>query len=193
MPDYKEWETEYKQNYKQDPNKIIKIPFLEFWIHVRHCGFPSPLLDWSASPYIAAFFAFEEQNMAEYVAIYVYVEPIEVTCASSSTTTCIRIIGEPGTRTNKRHYLQQTWYTLAYITDELNKEHLISGYEDFVNREKNKNEIFVKIKIPRSERISALRYLSEHNIIRFSLMNSESSLLSTLAFKEFEIGKSFTK
>jgi len=29
-----------------------------YWTYLRHYGFPSPVLDWTVSPYIAAFFAF---------------------------------------------------------------------------------------------------------------------------------------
>ncbi len=30
----------------------------EFMVYLRHNGFPSPLIDWTKSPYIAVFFAF---------------------------------------------------------------------------------------------------------------------------------------
>ena len=39
-------------------NELLAVPpGLEYLTFLRHCGFPSPLLDWSLSPFIAAFFA----------------------------------------------------------------------------------------------------------------------------------------
>ena len=40
--------------------------------HLRHCGFPSPMLDWSHSPYVAAYFAFAGAKHDGNVAIYAY-------------------------------------------------------------------------------------------------------------------------
>jgi len=191
LPGDDEWKTKYSNNFENIPESIYQLPFFEFWIHVRHLGFPSPLLDWSASPYIAAYFAFqkhfEEQNKTDYVAIYAYyIESKQNIKMYDTSTTQIRVFGEPEVRTHKRHYLQQTWYTLAYKKNNIKQEDFISGYEDFLKMN-NKQDVIIKIIIPRSERIPALKYLYEHNINQFSLMNSEDSLLATLAFEEFEI------
>jgi hypothetical protein len=35
-----------------------RTPGYEYMAYLRHHGFPSPLLDWTRSPYIAAYFAF---------------------------------------------------------------------------------------------------------------------------------------
>jgi hypothetical protein len=38
------------------------LGFAEFLAFIQHNGFPTPLLDWTASPYVAAYFAFEGVN-----------------------------------------------------------------------------------------------------------------------------------
>ncbi len=49
-------------------------PNYDFMAYARHHGFPSPLLDWSQSIYIALFFAFHNASPDERVAIYAFVE-----------------------------------------------------------------------------------------------------------------------
>jgi hypothetical protein len=38
----------------------LPIPTYEFMAYLRHNEFPSPLIDWTKSPYIAAYFAFRK-------------------------------------------------------------------------------------------------------------------------------------
>jgi FRG domain len=45
-------------------------PAFAFMALLRHHGFPSPLLDWTRSPFIAAFFAFASAQPETRVAIY---------------------------------------------------------------------------------------------------------------------------
>src|SRR5690606_2110705 len=49
------------------------LPAYDFLVYLRHHGFPSPLLDWTRSPYVSAFFAFRQARTSR-VAIYVYQE-----------------------------------------------------------------------------------------------------------------------
>lgn len=90
------------------------VELIEYFAFVRHLGFPSPLLDWSRHPYIAAFFAFSDCIESQSVAIYV-LKKTRSNLASSPSEDCVDYIELIGQylKTHERHHRQHSNYTVA--------------------------------------------------------------------------------
>lgn len=167
----------------------FRVRACEFMVYVRHNGFPSPLLDWTRSPYIAAYFSFRDISsrgrLQDHVSIFVYREFAGVGKAWSPATAHIQRVG-PTIETDPKHYLQQSEYTLCVRKEK--GEWAFANYEDvkpvFTNYPRECQDIIVKYSIPVSEQESVLRKLDSMNITAYSLFNSESSLMETLALRE---------
>lgn len=170
---------------KQDPDAFfVSIPHFEYCTYLRHHGFPSPIMDWTSSPYIAAFFAFAEQNNSEKAAIYIYIESLNGVRVGWGGEPQISVRGHY-VKTHKRHFLQQSCYTICSRHE--NNSFVFSCHEDVFNRARPDQDILIKITIPRSERLKVLSYLNDVNINHFSLFQSEEALMKTLALKEIEL------
>lgn len=179
----KSWNLSDK--YEIDENTPGPPLGYEFMIYLRHHGFPSPLLDWTHSPYIAAFFSFRSKAPSEDndVAIYSYVAPSWPLIAGDVNKARIDLLG-PYVTAHKRHYTQQSWYTIC--RKPLDNKYVYCNQEEAIE-ENNTGQCWLrKYVIPRSERSKVLEKLFLMNINSYSLFGSEESLMETLAYREIE-------
>lgn len=157
-----------------------------YMVYLRHYGFPSPFIDWSTSPYVAAYFAFRQsflyKNAENNVSIYVYLESTsEVNMKfRSGSEPNIYSLG-PYVRTDRRHFLQQCNYTICIIHDD---EWQYTPHEKAFDQCNANQDVLWKFDIPSSEGLKVLKLLDSYNINALSLFGSEESLMETMALRE---------
>jgi hypothetical protein len=153
LPNIPEAEAELKA--KQDVFKV-HLPAYDYLVHLRHHGFPSPLLDWSESPYIAAFFAYAECKDAD-PAVYCYIERPDSVKGGVGGAPTISVQG-PFVSTHKRHFAQKAWYTIATCWDYRLVRHVFCSHRSVFDSvsPQFKQDVLVKIKLPATARLQAL-------------------------------------
>lgn len=154
-----------------------------YMAYLRHHSFPSPLLDWTRSPYVAAYFAFRNSKDGR-VAIYLYSERPDNIKSFSNDRPQIKLWG-PYMKTHPRHFLQQSTYTICM--QFLDTGWHFSSHESVfscVPRPASSNQdLLWKFTLPCAERVKVLEILDRYNLNAFSLFDSEEALMETLAFR----------
>jgi hypothetical protein len=184
--------TKFEFNFRNeaDDSRILmgdvrlQIGQYEYMAYLRHHGFPSPLLDWSRSPYVALYFAYENADVTEDVAVYVYVEHLGGGKGGLVGSPQIHEFGHYVTA-HRRHFLQQSQYT-ACIKKE-NGMWYYCPHEEAFSTAQTDQDLLIKLELPSSERDRTLLKLDSMNINAFSLFGSDEGLMKMLAFREKEL------
>lgn len=170
-------------SHQYDKNKEFG-PLLSL---AQHHGFPTPLLDWSRSPYIAAFFALESRpiNVARDDNPRVYI--FDAKMWRQDTTQVSHIADPRPTITpiefpaynNPRHLPQQSVHTYTNIEDA-------EAWIRLLEQEKNKSYLTV-IDIPRIERELAMRDLAYMGVTAAALFPGLDGICRSLKEEFFSM------
>ena len=183
IPEYPNFMSEMRRYDFLHTSGDLNTSVYGYMSHLRHHGFPSPLLDWTHSLYVAAYFAFALASEENDVSIYALSEARMH--SGSAGQPIIRTFG-PHVKTHRRHFQQQCEYTMCvtYLDNAwIFSEHERAFEDRRPGEEYPVNSSIHKFNIPGSERKRVLKMLDEYNLNAFSLFASEESLMETLALR----------
>jgi hypothetical protein len=155
------------------------VPASNFLAHLRHHGFPSPLLDWSRSLYIAAYFAYSKPA-SDRVAIWIYQSHDGRGRGQGTGSPMIAELPN-NVRAHRRHYFQQCQYTICSHFLHPNGNWAFVPYEEVFQNAPEHQDRFWKLTAPSSESSAVMEQIQEYNITAYSLFLSEDALMETVA------------
>ena len=162
----------YKYNFSDYDPASWSLPDMEYLTYLRHHGFPTPLIDWTASPYVALFFACLDFSEKKNGKVFIYRKFQEF---GGTDIPQIMSIG-PYVQTDKRHYAQQSQYLISYKYNSADKEWI---FISFIECQVNNSFCHPpdEIEIDFSAKKSIIKDLHVMNINRYTLFLDEDSLI----------------
>jgi len=154
--------------------------------HLRHGGFPSPMLDWSGSPFVAAYFAFSRARHNGNVAVFAYQARPNRSRSHGSDVPNIISFG-PLIKTHRRHFRQQSRYTVCARFSLEEGWRFVPHEEVFGQKDEREQDLLWKMTIPAGERQKALRYFDQFNLNEYTLFDTEEGLLEMLANRVMDL------
>ena len=171
---------------QQMPSKV-HLPHYDFLVYLRHHGFPSPLLDWTTSPFVAAYFAYEQQTAAERCGLFAFVrQPTD-----EGQPVGERLIQTQGPKVTAhvRHFSQKAWYTTSTRWNAEQQSHTFVPHLPSDVGDQGPRELFWRITLPRRDRLKALRNLEDYNINHFTLYQTDDALIRTMTLRTFVLAE----
>ena len=186
----RKWDLLSFPDIREEINKIsdslrVHLPCYEYLVYLRHLGFPSPLIDWTFSPYVAAYFAMESAR-SERTAVFAFIELPDGGKSKIAGKPQINYHG-PYVTTHERHVAQKAVYTTATKWNSDRHQHYFCSHADGVEWKGNWQDVLIKITLPTSDRLLALRELEDFNINHYTLFQSEDSLVRWQGLRAFEL------